>query len=408
LFLFVFVLAFLPRLTFGLLYYNGLDNLEINCIVKSLVGGHGFANPFSEKVLTGPTAINPPLYVCLKAGVCALWRDAIRCDHAMVFLSSLFTGLLCALWTLSEHAGVPKSVGLLAGILAALLPIYGWLEIHGPYEQVLMTLCAALLAAVMLGHLRDKALRLRSALSTGCFAGLALLLSSSIIVIVGGLIVAGAFLSMRSGQWRAYARYAVVLVASMLVVQAPWVLRNWAVLGRPVLARDGLGLELWVSNNPVSVPRLDANLRIGYQYANHPFHSEAGLAEMQRLGELRFFDECGRKAVLWIKSNPRRFLKLTAVRILLFWFPVHNRPWQTAARWLVTLGGFLGLAVLARKNGPVALAIGCVWLFYPLVYYLVNASSRYTYPVYQSQLLLCACALAHVAGARLCVTAGKP
>jgi hypothetical protein len=132
------------------------------------------------------------------------------------------------------------------------------------------------------------------------------------------------------------------------------------------------------------------------------------LAEVQRLGELRFFDECGRKALARIRSNPRRFLKLTAVRVGSFWFPVQVRPWQDAVRWLVTLGGFLGLAVLARKNGPVALAIGCVWLFYPLVYYLVSAGTRYTYPVYQFQILFWACALAHVAGSRLCAAGGEP
>ena len=121
------------------------------------------------------------------------------------------------------------------------------------------------------------------------------------------------------------------------------------------------------------------------------------MLEVKRIGEIQYFHECESKAFRWIRSNPNRFLKLTAERVALFWFPLADRAWQTALRWLVSLGGVVGFVFLVRKCPALAVAIGSVWVFYPAVYYLVSANSRYTYPVYQFQLLLCAVAVSHLA-----------
>jgi hypothetical protein len=106
------------------------------------------------------------------------------------------------------------------------------------------------------------------------------------------------------------------------------------------------------------------------------------------------------KARAWIEQNPTQFFRLTLARIRLFWFPQMLRPWQTTLRGLVTLGGLLGLIMLARRRHPMALVVGSIWVIYPLVYYLVSAQSRYSYPVFQLQLLLFAYAITSRLGAR--------
>lgn len=410
LFFLVFLVVFVPRVTLGLLHFRGVDDVELDLIAKSIAGGHGFANAFRPTIQTGPTALNSPAYVYFKAGIFALFQDNISRGRAMVTVSSLFIALLCVSWLwLSERVGLQSSTGLLAAFLSAFLPVYGWVEMQGTYEVVLTALLAVVLVGTVTGHWRKKAFGFRSAWKVGVLAGGALLISSSACAIVAGLLLAFGLLSWGGGHFRAYARYAAMLIAVMLTMQLPWALRNYVVLGRPIFLRDGLGLELWLSNNPVAVPNQLEN-RAGYRYANHPFVTKDGLMELQRTGELRFFDACERNAFLWIRQNPKTFLHLTAARVRLFWFPIMTWKWQTALRWLVTLGGFFGLAILARRRHPMALVIGCMWLLYPPVYYLVSAQARYSYPVFQFQVLLCACAITHLAESRLSAPrrGGKP
>ncbi len=394
LFLLVFLVAFVPRVTLGLMHFRGTDGVELDLISKSIADGRGFGNAFSREVQTGPTALVSPAYVYLKAGVFRLFQDDISRGRAMVTVSSFFTALLCTSWLwLSDRVRLPRSTCLLAAGLSSFLPVYGWLEMQGTYEIVVTTLPAVVLTGIAAIHWRKKAFGFRGAWKLGLLAGVALLVSSAAGAIVIGLLLAYGVLSWRSGEFRAYSRYASMVVAVTLIVQSPWVLRNCAVLGRPIVLRDGLGLELWVSNNPSAVPNQLENRWTGYRYAGHPFVTKDGLVDLQRVGELSFFSACQHKAFLWIRQNPKRFFQLTAARIGLFWFPLMTRKWQTALRWLVTLGGFFGFAMLARRRHSMALVIGCIWLVYPLVYYLVSAQDRYSYPVFQFEVLLCAYAI---------------
>ncbi len=391
----VFLVAFVPRLVFGLLHFHQLDLVEVDNIALSVSQGRGFGNPFGIQMPTGPTAFYPPIYICLKAALFALGDSDASRMHATVALSSFFTGVLCAslVW-MSERVGVGRSTGLLAGMISALLPLHAWLEIRGPSDVVVGALCGVVLMGVMVGHWRNATFGVNNGLRVGAFAGIALLTSSSSAAILAGLLVAGAVLVWRQGQWRRYSVYAAVVVATTLALQVPWALRNKMVLGYPILTRDTLGMHLWLSNNPVARAQLTQNALI---YAQYPYASLDGLQEMRRVGEVRFFEDCGRKAVLWIRQNPSRFLRMTAVRVVLFWFPPMFRPWESIFRWLVTLGGFVGLIVAARSRQLIALAIAGVWVFYPLVYYVGVPQDRYAYPVYQLQMFLAAYAITSVA-----------
>lgn len=395
---FIFLLALLPRLFIGLTHatFHNLDNVEFNLIAESWAEGRGFGNPFSADVQTGPTAFDPPIYEAVQAAIFSVFGSGPAGSRALVIVSSIITATLCAIWIwVSERVGIPRLCGVFAGITGALIPLHAWIEIKGSYEVVLATLCAAVLIGMIVYDWRTQSFRARNALRAGGFAGIAVMVSSSLYAVTFPLLAAGFFFVGRLA-FRRYARYVVVASAIFFAFQLPWVIRNWVTLGRPILMRDNLGLELWVSNNPVAAPNQEQNATRGYPYVQHPYVSEAGLAEVKRVGELAFIDACGRKASQWIRANPQRFLELTVARIGLFWFPLMARPWQTAARWLVTLGGFWGFVLLLRRRHPLGIAIAAIWAGYPLVYYLVNAQDRFAYPVYQLELLLFAYAVVSV------------
>src|ERR1019366_7071822 len=109
-----------------------------------------------------------------------------------------------------------------------------------------------------------QAFGFRNALGVGLLAGSGVLLSSTAGSIVAAVVLAYGLLAWRSGCLRAYSSYAVILFAVMLAMQVPWAVRNDIALGRPVLLRDRLGLELWTSNNPVALPDQNFNRLTGY------------------------------------------------------------------------------------------------------------------------------------------------
>jgi hypothetical protein len=78
-------------------------------------------------------------------------------------------------------------------------------------------------------------------------------------------------------------------------------------------------------------------------------------------------------------------LRLTTDRIRYFWLP----PLEPHAKgmisslltWCFTLTGIAALFAMFQRHHRPALAIGAVWLAYPLIYYLLQFDLRYRYPI---------------------------
>ena len=91
-----------------------------------------------------------------------------------------------------------------------------------------------------------------------------------------------------------------------------------------------------------------------------------------------------------IQTHPLEFARLTAGRILNFWFP-GSLPWPNRlAVWAVSVTAAGGLVLLWRANRFAAGVLGMVLATYPAVYYLLKNSLRYQHPVYWILLLLTA------------------
>lgn len=385
----IFILAFAIRLILGLSIpaYNDVDNVELTLIAKSVAQGKGFAYPFSETVDTGPSAFYPPSYVLLHAANFRLFGSGRVAARVMIFISCLVAALLCSslIW-FARIAGLPAVTGASTAVAASIMPLHAWLEIKGTYEHALTALWIILLVGLMVGNVRDAAFGSARAAGIGALAGVGVSFSPALLAVIIGLLAVG-LVKVGLGQAR-YWRYAAAVLLLAICFQIPWALRNWQVLGRPILLRDDFGFELWHSNNPVAAPDFSENIATGLKYAQHPFVSPEGLQEAKSLGELQYFDVCASRAYAWIRNNPRQFARLTFARTVLFWFPHMLRPWQTIIRRFITSAAILGLVLLFRERNLLAYAVLAVWLCYPPVYYLVSSQDRYAYPIYPLQLLL--------------------
>jgi len=110
------------------------------------------------------------------------------------------------------------------------------------------------------------------------------------------------------------------------------------------------------------------------------------------MGEIAYNRQRLRDALDWIRANPRRFLALTAERILAFWFPHDTHDLLAILGTpgyrlhflmtvLLTPLGFAGLAMLCRSDRLLASLLAAWLALYPLVYYVIQSSDRYRLPV---------------------------
>ena len=159
-----------------------------------------------------------------------------------------------------------------------------------------------------------------------------------------------------------------MVVAAIIV--APWILRNWVTFHQPVFLRDNFGLELLVSNNDVAQPTHDASAQ-SFQLV-HPTQNASITAELRREGEPQYFHRLQSEAIDWIRAHPKRFLELTAARIVLWW----TSNWVIAA---VNLLGLIGVWLNRAKPLGRAAAVGLA--LYPLPYYVMQFDPRYAWPI---------------------------
>jgi hypothetical protein len=113
---------------------------------------------------------------------------------------------------------------------------------------------------------------------------------------------------------------------------------------------------------------------------------------------VEYFRQKQAAAVEWMRRHPQETAALIAQHIRYFWLPPgadtyrHGRglALYTLARQALTAAAFAGLIVLWRQKRQLAQMLAGILLVYPIVYYLVNWSSRYRAPIEWILILLAA------------------
>ena len=385
---FLLAVALRLALLFGTGLYLKRNRTEMASVAVAFARTREIANPYMA-LPTGPTAHVAPLYPMLMGVVYRLFGDGETGETIKQLLASCVSSARAPLVVLLALGfGLGEGVALTAGLVSAVYIGAFETELRGDWEG---PLAADVLLLLVLWASRTAWRRVPGPLGGLCYGvawGVALLISPSLLPIAIGLGLA--LLASAARERTALRTAAVALLlpaAGCLLALSPWIVRNYLTLGGFVWGRDNFGLELSVSNgdgaswsNPGNHDRI---------FSLHPSRYRPAAEKLRAQGELAFNADRMRDAVVWIKSHPREFAVLTGRRTAAFWFP----PGANRAHGLVlaifTLLAFAGLTMLWRLSTPAFTVIAVIWAMYPLLYYLVQWSSRYRQPIDWS-LILCA------------------
>lgn len=361
---------------------------EFGEVAYSIVTGRGFSNPYW--VVTGPTAMYPPVFPYLLSGIFAIFGIFTKASALVLLaLNSLFSALTC----LPVFYIARKDFGLAAAKLA----VWGWAFFPYAVYFSANSIHYASLSALLLSAIVLAALHLQSSNRTWAWAGFGFLFGFAALtnpVVLAFLPLLGAWLCyclVRQGRpWVCPAATgALVLILAL----APWLIRNYRVFHRPVFLKDNFWMEVYDENLTEAPDWWNMNI--------HPGDVPAEMAEFQRLGELGFMAEKRRQALAIIESNPALYVERCVRRVVNFWTGfwtlrreyLRNVPLYLAnilLITLVTLLSFVGLYRLSRNAPKRAAPYFFVLLSFPGVYYLTHSDARYRHPI-EPLLVVLAC-----------------
>jgi 4-amino-4-deoxy-L-arabinose transferase-like glycosyltransferase len=350
---------------------------ETGRVARSIATGHGFSSPYGEP--TGPTALIPPAYTYLLAGVFKLFGVyTIASALVILTLNNLFASLTCLPVFFIARRIFGPGVAAWAGWMWALFPYSITLANITIWETTLTTL---LFSLAVLATLRlDRSASLRAWMGYGLLWGLAALSSPTIL---SALPFLGAWVWLR--HWRRGTNSTGAAFASSLVflaVVAPWVWRCSSVYGRFVPFRSGFGLDFLVGNSDDT--RTPSNWNV------LPADNPAELRKVELLGEPAYMAAEQREAMQFIAHQPARFAELSLRRLLFTWTAI----WDFPPRWTWLDSGLpnvltytffsilafagIGWAIRDGREGVFPLLIPLVCI--PLAYYVTHADIRFRHP----------------------------
>jgi hypothetical protein len=346
---------------------------------------------------TGPTAHISPVYPVVVGAVQLVTRNETRTVTMLSLIGALVSACSAVmLIPLARRMHLPEGSGVLAALLWS-VPLFTWIELGGEHETVFTTAAVLATLLVLFSLLDRPELSARQGGVLGGVTGAAAHFSPLLLPMVVVATTLGALARWRSLRVRP--GFVVGFAAALLIVVAPYTIRNRLVMGSTFFIRDNLGLELAVSNADDAQSLAEANFIPGAAMDRHPFRSAEEDARLRAMGEVAYNRSRQREALAWIGSHPTEFMRLTAQRAGYLLFPFSRRPYQRVIAAVLTFGALVGLVLLWRSGQRVTVAIvaGAI-AGYEVIYLFVQHDVRYVYPMLWVQSLVAASVPARLLG----------
>lgn len=388
--LWVFLIGLVLRFAVGLVFLSErMDpgrnhyrfDYEIGEIANAIAQGHGFADPYPYYGPSGPSALIPPVYPYVLAGIFKLFGSFSLTS----FLIALF--LNCAasaatalpLWFIGARC-FSERVGRWSAWAWVVFPYSIYWSAVFPWTTVLTGLFLALL---VLGAVELESNSSPLAwFAFGLLGGFAAL-NDPVVVIVLPILVAWPF-CRNALQGRVPKAPFVVALVGMILVPAPWLVRNYRVFHRPVFIRDTFWVAFRIGNSGRTLHWEDDSAV--------PSHNPAELAQMAQLGEPGYMDAKRAQSLAFLRENPALFAKLNVRRLIYFWTGFwsfgsaylelepadpYNIPFSVALLALTLIGFRRGFG----ERNPWRWLFALIFLVFPAVYYFTDPLLRHRHPL---------------------------
>jgi hypothetical protein len=343
------------------LYSRGI---EMGLLAKSLLHGLGYSSPFGGS--TGPTAFIAPGYPTLIAAIFFVFGVDSNASAITIMVLHILFGL-ATIWLMMHIArdlfDLPTAT--LAGVFWAIaLPPLFLMTI---FWDTNISCCAlAGMIALALRCRREPSTRLWISMGASC-AVIALVnpaLLPSMLAILGWTAW---------HTWRICLRGPLLGAITLLVLFAPWPIRNAIRFHAFIPLRSTVGFELWMGNRSGATGFLNESI--------FPMYNKPELASYIAKGEVAYTQGKSNEAKAYIVAHPAVFVKLSLRRVFRFWSGTGNSPSSrifAIHASLTTLLGAAGLWFMFRRH-----LTSAAWLFalpllvFPLPYYITHAEFRY-------------------------------
>jgi 4-amino-4-deoxy-L-arabinose transferase-like glycosyltransferase len=281
------------------------DQVSYDALARSLLDGRGYSftkNWYPFTPANTPTAHWSFLYPLYLAATYAV--TGYHPLVARLLQGTVCGALLCYLVYLIGRRVANEETGLIGAGLAA---VYGYFIY---YNVALMTetffIVLVLLTLYLAIELKENPTLLRW-LGLGFTLGLASLLRQTVLLFVPFLLL-WLFWELKKGSVRWW--YFTIPVMVIIVMIAPWTLRNYLVYQNFLLLNSNAGYALFASNNP----------NLGTDWRNDEVVVPVP-EELKGQNEAQLDRALTRRGIEFIVSDPKRYVWLTLDKTLeYFWF----------------------------------------------------------------------------------------
>jgi 4-amino-4-deoxy-L-arabinose transferase-like glycosyltransferase len=363
------------------------DAYEYDRLALSLVSGQGYRDSAGQL-----TARRPPFYSFFLASIYSVAGHNYQTVRMVQAVLSTATVLLIAIWTWILFGGWS---GCLAASIAAVYPAF-YAFYYGCSALLTETLYTFLLSGALVtlyAYLVSPAWFY--AVLSGILWGLAILTRPIPLALLPFLPFLFMILGYPLGR---VFQYHFIAWSFILLILAPWIVRNYLVFGTFVPVATMGGSQFYSSNHPDSDGFGDALLR-EVIYPEEERLAALGMSESQRS---KYFYQ---KGVDFILSQPQRAFQLFLRKVFLYLDPIITlyqfKPPKKILNWgyiSVLLGSLAGCLLALRDAGLRRSVFSLILIFgsFLMIYALWHPGERYRFPTEPLLIVMTSFALCSV------------
>ncbi len=330
----LFLIGLVPRLALVAANSRSIELWEYDTLARNIASGQGYViSRFGQLSFAFGDG---NLYSFITAVVYMLvgYKPAV-----MATIQAILGSLAAPVIFVIGRRAFDTRIAILGAAVAALHP--GLLAYSTKLHPLGLDVLLLSLSVFWIGAIETRP---RMSLVAGLALGLTLM-SRPTFFVAG---IAG--LTVRWFQARGRLAPMLAAICLALVIAAPWLARNWAVLGRPVFISTSLE-DVWKGNNPLASG--SSYLPNGRDiFAAAP---RALQTRLQQADELQRNDVFASEIVDFVSQQPTQFVALTARKFSYFWWLSPQAGLLYPSDWLSWYEIYFAITMACAVLGVIAI-----------------------------------------------------